>query len=182
MEAAIALRERGATFVNPCTGEMLLAGQGTVALEILGELPDLATLIAGVGGGGASADAPVSFAPWRRVCGSSRAERERGPPCRCRLPRAGRRDRQSPTLAEDWRVRSTTTRSIERHAIDDIVALSEADIARSIDWHGLSTSNAPRRRRLRGGYSGARKLERIATPAAVVVSGGNIDPRNSTGS
>jgi len=53
MEAAIAFAaERGSTFVNPCTGEMLIAGQGTVALEILGELPDLATLIAGVGGGG----------------------------------------------------------------------------------------------------------------------------------
>src|SRR3954463_2707328 len=45
MDAAKALAaERGATFINPCLGEMLLAGQGTVALEILGDIPDLATL------------------------------------------------------------------------------------------------------------------------------------------
>src|SRR3954471_18308049 len=53
MDAAKALAaERGATFINPCLGEMLLAGQGTVALEILGDIPDLATLVVNVGGGG----------------------------------------------------------------------------------------------------------------------------------
>src|SRR6476659_10006237 len=40
MEAAVAYAEaHGATFVNPCAGDALLAGQGTVALEILGDLP-----------------------------------------------------------------------------------------------------------------------------------------------
>src|SRR5438128_8267222 len=53
MDAAKAFaRERGATYINPCLGEMLLAGQGTVALEILGDVPDLASLILSVGGGG----------------------------------------------------------------------------------------------------------------------------------
>src|SRR4051812_10319973 len=53
MDAAKAFAaEYGATFINPCLGDMLLAGQGTVALEILGELPDLATLVVNVGGGG----------------------------------------------------------------------------------------------------------------------------------
>ncbi len=42
----------GATFVNPCLGLDLLAGQGTVALEILEDLPTVRTIIAGVGGGG----------------------------------------------------------------------------------------------------------------------------------
>src|SRR5215468_6626931 len=44
--------EHGATYINPCLGDMLLAGQGTVALEILGECPDLAALVVNVGGGG----------------------------------------------------------------------------------------------------------------------------------
>ncbi len=42
----------GATFVNPCTGIELLAGQGTVALEIVEELPAVRTIITNVGGGG----------------------------------------------------------------------------------------------------------------------------------
>src|ERR1700759_1255139 len=35
----------GATFINPCLGEMRLAGQGTVALERLSFVPSLATLV-----------------------------------------------------------------------------------------------------------------------------------------
>src|SRR4051812_37118341 len=53
MSAAIAFaRERGSTYINPCLGEMLLAGQGTVALEIMGDLPDIASITVNVGGGG----------------------------------------------------------------------------------------------------------------------------------
>ena len=42
----------GATFVNPCTGIELMAGQGTVALEILEDLPAVRTMVTNVGGGG----------------------------------------------------------------------------------------------------------------------------------
>src|SRR5262249_20306060 len=46
MAAAIRFAaEHGRVFINPCLGEMLLAGQGTVALEILGDIPDLSSLI-----------------------------------------------------------------------------------------------------------------------------------------
>lgn len=42
----------GATFVSPCTGRHLLAGAGTVALEIFDERPETSTLVVCVGGGG----------------------------------------------------------------------------------------------------------------------------------
>lgn len=45
-------RAQGAVFVSPCTGRSLLAGAGTVALEVLEDLPTLRTMIVGVGGGG----------------------------------------------------------------------------------------------------------------------------------
>ncbi len=48
---AHAARE-GIRFINPCLGEDLLAGQGTVALEVLAQLPELRTLLVCVGGGG----------------------------------------------------------------------------------------------------------------------------------
>ncbi len=52
-DAAKAFAARsGATFVSPCTGRALLAGAGTVALEIFEERPDVATLVVCVGGGG----------------------------------------------------------------------------------------------------------------------------------
>jgi threonine dehydratase len=42
----------GATFVSPCTGRSLLAGAGSVAVEIFEERPETATLVVCVGGGG----------------------------------------------------------------------------------------------------------------------------------
>jgi threonine dehydratase len=48
---AHATRE-GLRFINPCLGLDLLAGQGTVALEILAERPDVRTVLICTGGGG----------------------------------------------------------------------------------------------------------------------------------
>lgn len=50
--AARIQRDTGATLVHPYTDLNVIAGQGTVALELLREVPDLDTLIAPLGGGG----------------------------------------------------------------------------------------------------------------------------------
>ena len=50
---ALELAEReGLTFVHPYDDEAIIAGQGTVALEMLDAVPDLDTLVVAVGGGG----------------------------------------------------------------------------------------------------------------------------------
>ena len=40
------------TFINPCLGDTLIAGQGTVALEIVQDLPGVAMVVTPVGGAG----------------------------------------------------------------------------------------------------------------------------------
>ncbi|HSA82494.1 MAG TPA: threonine/serine dehydratase [Geminicoccaceae bacterium] len=51
--AALALaRERGMTYVHPFADPAVMAGQGTVALEILEDDPDIDTLLIAIGGGG----------------------------------------------------------------------------------------------------------------------------------
>jgi len=44
--------ERGMTFVHPFDNPLVIAGQGTIGLEILNELPDVDAIIVPVGGGG----------------------------------------------------------------------------------------------------------------------------------
>ena len=52
-EAADALaRERGLTLVHPYDDPVVIAGQGTIALELLADCPDLDTLVVPIGGGG----------------------------------------------------------------------------------------------------------------------------------
>ena len=45
-------RERGATFIHPFDDEDVIAGQGTIALELLEQIQDLEVVVASVGGGG----------------------------------------------------------------------------------------------------------------------------------
>ncbi len=52
-QRAIELRdEKGYTFVHPFDDEYVIAGQGTIGLELLEQLPDVETVIVPIGGGG----------------------------------------------------------------------------------------------------------------------------------
>ena len=80
--AALAAQQRsGALFVHPFDDELVMAGQGTIALEILEELPDLRNIIIPVGGGGLIAGMAAALrerAPHVRIIGveSTAADRK----------------------------------------------------------------------------------------------------------
>lgn len=46
------IEESGKTFIDPCSDRVVLAGQGTIAMEILEENPHIDTIIVPIGGGG----------------------------------------------------------------------------------------------------------------------------------
>lgn len=178
MDAAKAFgRKTGREYINPCLGDDLLAGQGTVALEIVQELPSLKSLVVNVGGGGLLG----GCASWLRdrrpdvyiygaqsvntaAMARSLAEGEVVP-----IPSV-------PTLADGLAgLIDEDAYDIGMHALDRIVTLEESEVADAIRWlwknHQLKVEGA-------GAcgvgaiLSGKLKPE---TPTAVVISGGNID-------
>lgn len=180
MDAAKAFAaEKGATFINPCLGDMLLAGQGTVALEILGEVPELATLVVNVGGGGLLGGCGTlvrAVAPSTRILGAQGEHTA----AMSRSLAAGRivEIENQPTLADGLAGQiDAEAFDIGTHALDDIITLTEAEIAQAIAFLWRE-----HRQRVEGaGACGAgavwrSKFREIKTPAAVIVSGGNIDP------
>jgi threonine dehydratase len=178
MDAAKAFAaERGATYINPCLGEMLLAGQGTVALEILGDIPELATLVVNVGGGGllgGCASLVRAVAPTVKIVG---AQSENTAAMSRSLAAGHLVEIESlPTLADGLAGQiDDEAFDIGRHGLDEMVVLSEGEIARAIAWLWEAEHQ-----RVEGAGAcgvGAVLLEhvRVATPAAIVVSGGNID-------
>ncbi|MEU8621461.1 threonine ammonia-lyase [Streptomyces sp. NPDC048623] len=65
-------RETGAVFIHPFDHPDVIAGQGTVGLEILGQCPEVRTIVVGMGGGGLAAGiglAVKSVRPDVRVIG-----------------------------------------------------------------------------------------------------------------
>ena len=168
----------GATFINPCLGEMLLAGQGTVALEILGERPDLAALVVNVGGGGLLGGCGAlvrAVAPRVRIVGAQSEKTA----AMSRSLAAGRivEIENEATLADGLAGQiDDEAFDIGRHALDDIVTLTEREVAESIGFlwreHGQRVEGAGA---CATGAVWKRKLASLPTPAAIVVSGGNID-------
>jgi Threonine dehydratase len=171
-------REHGMPFVNPCSGDELLAGQGTVGLEILEELPRVATMIVPVGGGGlvgGIAAVTRAVAPSVRIVGAQSARTN----AMAASLAAGRRVEVPvpPTLA-DGLAGQIDDEGLEngRASLDDIVTVTEQEIATAIAW----LSHEHEMRVEGSGAVGVAALlhDRIAAPvfpAVVVVSGGNID-------
>ena len=168
----------GATFVSPCCGRALLAGQGTVALEVLDELPSLGTIVVAVGGGGLAGGIGGLLraeAPHVRIAG---AQSERTNAMSLALA-SGRPTAipDLPTLA-DGLAGLVDAEMLEqgRAALDEIATASEEAIANAIAFlwveEGVKAEGA-------GAVPVAALLadavKMIEFPIVVVVSGGNID-------
>jgi threonine dehydratase len=171
----------GATFVSPCAGRQLLAGQGTVALEILQELPSMRTIVVPVGGAGlvgGIAGLLRAEAPGVRIVG---AQSERTNAMTIAMANGEPTDIPDlPTLADGLSGQADAEMlSQARAALDDIVASSEEDVANAIAYlwieEGFKVEGA--------GAVGVAALlsglvSEIEFPLVVVVSGGNIDAAN----
>lgn len=179
MDAAKAFAaERGARFINPCLGEMLLAGQGTVALEVLGDLPDLKTLVLNVGGGGllgGCASLLRAVAPGVTILGAQSVNTA----AMSKSLRAGQlvEIENLPTLADGLAGQiDDEAFDIGVHGLDGIATVTEDELRDTIRW--LATTHG---QRVEGAGACAtatvrlKKFVEMATPAVVVVSGGNID-------
>jgi threonine dehydratase len=172
---------RGMTFVHPFDDPVVLAGAGTVGLEIAEDLPETDTVVVPVGGGGllsGIASAIKQLLPGTRVVA---VELEAGPglapalaagkPVPAPRPRDTLADGMTPPFV------GALPLEIARQAVDEIVAVSEAEI---IEAMGLLMTRAKLYVEGSGAAATAALLAgRVRTsPGArvvAIVSGGNVD-------
>ena len=134
--AAVAAQlKSGALFVHPFDDELVMAGQGTIALEILEELPDLRNIIIPVGGGGLIAGMAAALrerAPHVRIIG---VESIAAPSMSASFA-AGKPIEQPVrvTLADGIAVKlpGSLTVPVICNLVDEIVQVEEEDIALAI--------------------------------------------------
>ena len=179
--------ERGLAIIPPFDDDRIIAGQGTVGLEIVEDRPDVAAVLVPIGGGGLAsgvAAAVKALAPSARVIG---VEPELAADARDSLA-AGEIVRWpaedvSRTIADGTRTQALGERTFAhlRVYVDGIVTVTEEEIAAAVRL-------AAERSRLVVEPSGAlgiaalsfhaRELGLTASsgPIVAVVSGGNVDP------
>ncbi|OLB78633.1 MAG: threonine ammonia-lyase [Actinobacteria bacterium 13_2_20CM_2_71_6] len=169
----------GAVLIHPFDHPDVIAGQGTVALEILEQCPDVKTIIAGIGGGGlisGIAVAAKALRPDVRVVGVQADEAAAYPPSLA----AGHPVRVSrlTTIADGIAVGcpGELTFAHVSKLVDEVVTVTDEDISRAllmlVERGKLVVEPA-------GAVGVAALLAGVVTvptPAVVVLTGGNIDP------
>ena len=176
---AFALAEaRGLTFVHPYDDEKVIAGQGTIALEMLAQQPDIDTLAIAIGGGGlisGIATAAKALKPDIDVVG---VETMRFPSMYAAVKGDIAQFGLS-TIAEGIAVKQpgTLTLEIVKRLVSDIVLIDEGDIEQAIVMlleiektvvEGAGAVSLAALMRHRDRFAG-RKV-------GLVLCGGNIDP------
>jgi threonine dehydratase len=178
--------DRGLAVIPPFDDDRVIAGQGTVGLEIVEELPDVAVILVPIGGGGLAsgvATAVRALAPETRVVG---VEPELGADAKESLEAghivAWPAERVSRTIADGTRTQAIGRRTFAhlRANLDSVVTVTEAEIAAAVrlaaEWSRLVVEPS-------GALSVAalafrsRQIGLVAgRPAVAIVSGGNVDP------
>jgi len=172
--------ERGAALIPPFDHPDVIAGQGTIGLELLEDLPDLATLIVPVSGGGlivGTALAVRSSTPGVRIVGVSMTE---GAVMHASL-RAGRPTAmpEADTLADSLQgglgADNAYTFAMVRELVDDLVLVTEEALAEAMRYAFVT-----HRRILEGGGAAALAalrsgVVRATGPTVVVASGANVE-------
>ena len=171
--------ERGLRFINPCLGDELLAGQGTVAIEVLEDLPSLAAIVVCVGGGGLLGGVGGylrAVAPHVRIVGAQSVETA----AMARSLEAGRvvEIPSVPTLADGLAGQiDDEALAIGRATLDEMVTLTEAEIGQAIAFlaraEGMVVEGSGA---VAAGAVLHRRIASLPTPAVAIVSGANIDP------
>jgi len=180
-------RERGLTFIHPFDDSVVLAGAGTVGLEIVEDLPDVGVVVVPVGGGGLLGgviSAVKALRPEARVVA---VELEAGPglgpaleagiPVPVPRPERTLADGMTPPFV------GALPLAIARQGVDQVVTVTEAEIVRAMEL--LLT-----RAKLYVEGSGAAATAALlagkvilprGTRVAALVSGGNVDPARLLG-
>lgn len=133
---AVRLRdEQGLTFIHPFDDERVMAGQGTIGLEIAEQLPDVDVVLVPIGGGGliaGVASALRQLKPACRIIGVQAA----GAASMADSLRAGNilTLPEVHTVADGIQVKTPgeKTFAICREAVDEVVTVGEAEIASAI--------------------------------------------------
>jgi threonine dehydratase len=124
---------RHLTFVHPYDDDAIIAGQGTIALEMLADVPDLDTLIIAIGGGGLISGMTTvakALRPQIEVIGVQTVRF----PAMFNAIKGTHHPQGTSTIAEGIAVGTpgSITTEIVRQRVDDLVLVDEGDIEQAL--------------------------------------------------
>jgi len=171
--------QRGLTLVHPYDDAHIIAGQGTIALEMLEEVGDLDTLVIPIGGGGliaGNAIAARALNPKIEIIGAESALY----PSFWNALTGGTRPIGGATLAEGIAVKNVgkLTLPVVRDLVAEIVLVDEAHVERAVNAYLTLQKTMAEGAGAAGLAAMLSKRERFrGKKVGLILCGGNIDPR-----
>lgn len=180
-EAMFALRDaRGLVLIHPFDDPLILAGQGTLGLEIVDDVPDVGTVVIPIGGGGLIGGAALALRQLRpdvRIVG---VEPEGAPTLTRALAAGGPVPLDDVSTVADGLsapFAGALTYELVRDLVDDVVLVSDAEIMQALRLLALRAKIVPEPAAAAGlAALLAGRVAPAAGPVVVVVSGGNVAP------
>jgi threonine dehydratase len=172
-------REQGLTFVHPFNDAQIIAGQGTVALELLEDAPNVDALMVPIGGGGLIAGMAVAAKAIRPDIEVIGAQAELYPSMYCRFT-GEERPSSGDTIAEGIAVKKPgdITGSIIDEVVDDILLVPERDIETAVSLLLQIEKTVAEGAGATGLAALLTHPERLrGRTVGLVLTGGNIDTR-----
>lgn len=175
----------GYIIVPPFNDEKIIAGQGTMGLEILEDLPEVETVLVPVGGGGMISGVAAAIKlskPSAKVIG---VEPELAADAQASL-RSGKivessAEQVSRPIADGLRTQSIGRINFEhiRQYVDDILTVSEDEIRQAMQWLATNpkTVAEPSGAVAVAGFLFHQDQLPRTTMNVAIISGGNIDPK-----
>jgi threonine dehydratase len=171
--------QRGLVLVHPYDDPAIIAGQGTIALEMLEEVPQLDVMAIPIGGGGLIAGNAIAARaknPAIEIVGAEAALY----PSVWNALRGENRPIGGPTLAEGIAVKNVgkLTLPIIRELVTDIILLDEAHLERAVNAYLTLQKTMAEGAGAAGLAAMLAKPERFkGKKVGLILCGGNIDPR-----
>ena len=130
------VKNEGLTYVHPFDDEQLIAGQGTLGLEVVQDWPELDAIVVPIGGGGLIAGVSMavkSHNPKIKVIG---VESSDGPAMKMSVAAGSLQTIDCKTVIDGLRVRrcGELNFSVVQRFVDDIVALPDKEIFEAMLW------------------------------------------------
>ncbi|MBK8616257.1 MAG: pyridoxal-phosphate dependent enzyme [Anaerolineales bacterium] len=170
--------DTGATVVHPYNDERVITGQGTAALELLEDVPDLDVIIAPVGGGGLLSGTSIAATEIKKGIRVIAGEPEMADDAFRSLQAGGIIPSKNPKTIADGLLTSlgSLTFPIIQKNVEQIVTVSEAGIIESMKyvWERAKIIIEPSSA-VAIGVLWEKKIDLSRLKIGVIISGGNVD-------
>ncbi|GHU47576.1 threonine dehydratase [Bacilli bacterium] len=173
-------KKNGYTLIPPYDDAAVMAGQGTIGLELLKENPKLDMVIVQIGGGGLISGVATAIKTLKPSCEVIGVQTENFPYAYDAYTNAVLKTptRGVPTIADGIQVKQPSATAIEimKKYVSRVVTVKEHEIRRAIAWLAEKDKTIAEG----AGATGmaailSRKIDITGRNVAVIVSGGNID-------